>query len=70
MYTIPGLFVERLVIFINRLSISDLLFLRDFLVPVPPSDSELEPSLDELPLLLLLLLELLDELHTNKYTLT
>ena len=38
------------------------------MVPVPPSDSELEPSLVVLPLLLLLLLELLDELHTNKYT--
>jgi hypothetical protein len=38
------------------------------LVPVPPSDSELEPSLDELPLLLLLLLELLDELETQHTT--
>ena len=59
---IPGL-LARLVIFRNNVSISDLFFLRVFFLPVPPSDSELDPSLDELPLLLLLLLELLDELH-------
>jgi hypothetical protein len=41
---------------------TSVFFLRDFF-PVPVSDSELEPSLEELPLLLLLL-ELLVELYT------
>ena len=66
--TVPGL-EARLEIFNMSDSTSALPFLRPFFPPPPPSDSELDPSLDELPLLLLLL-ELLLELQvkTDVYT--